>query len=228
MLALLLLSLTVLLVGCSKSSPSAGGEKLPDAQGLLDESAEVMAKVTSVGFALKIDGEVRGLGIKSAEGTINKDGNAQATALVSVGGRNVEYQYFLVDGKNYLKGPTGGFQDLPPELAGSFFNPGALLGGEKSLSKGLAESTDPITEAEEKVNGVDAYRIKAGVNPATVEGLSLLALSSKQTAQLWIAKDTRHLVKATMTPDTGKQAAKTTLTVTFSDFNKDVEITAPV
>lgn len=224
----LLLCLSVLAVGCSKDSSSSGsGEKLPDAKKLLDESAAVMAKVTSLGFTLKTEGEVQGLGIRSAEGTINAEGNVQATALVGVGGRAVEYEFFLVDGKNYLKGPTGGFQDVPPELASSLFDPEALLRGEKSLSKGLAKSTKPVTEAEEDVDGVDSYRIKATVNPSSVEGLSVLTSGSSQQANLWISKDTKHLVKATMTAETD-EGDKTTLTVTFSDFNKNVEIKAPV
>lgn len=186
-----------------------------------------MAKVTSVGFALKIDGQVQGLGIKSAEGSIRSDGNAKATALVSVGSRAVEYQYFLVDGKSYLKGPTGGFQDLPASLASSLFNPGALLSGDKSLSKGLSRSTGARTQAREDVNGVDSYRIKATVDPNTVEGLSQLAPGSKQQATLWISRADKYLVKASMTPAGPAQKDQTTLTVTFSDFNQNVEINAP-
>lgn len=221
-------ALVVLLAGCSGDSSSGSNEGgLPEAQTLLDESSEAMDGVTTVGFALNVEGEIAGLGIKSAEGTIKADGNVQATALVSIGGRTVEYQYFLVDGKDYLKGPTGGFQDLPAELAQSFFNPGALLSGETSLSKGLALSEEAETEAEEEVNGVDSYRITAKVDPASVEGLSLLASSARQDATLWISKDDKYLVKATMQSD-GPGEDATVLTVNFSDFNEDVEITAPV
>ncbi|MGQ0679771.1 MAG: LppX_LprAFG lipoprotein [Actinomycetota bacterium] len=219
--------LLVVLSACSGGGSSSAAD-LPDAQTLLEQSAEVMAGVTSVAFELTIDGDIAGLGVRSAQGNITADRKVKATALVSVGGRTVEYQYISVDDRSFLKGPTGGFQDVPEQLATSFFNPGGLLSGDKSLSKGLTLSTDAITEAEEEVNGEPAYRIKATVNPAAVEGLTLLASSSSdQQATLWISKADKYLVKASMTSDIDTAEDKPVLTVTFSDFNENVEITAP-
>jgi lipoprotein LprG len=221
----LLLSLAFLLAGCGGSD--ADKEKLPEGKALLNQSAGAMLDVTSVAFTLNVEGRLSTFQVKDATGVIRSDGKAKATAQVSQGGRLVEYQYVLVDGKTYLKGATGGFQEVPATIAARIFNPTALLTGEKSLSKGLAKSRNAKTEAEEKVDDVDAYRVKAKINPADVEGLTLLASGSSQEATLWIAKDMSHLVKAVL-PFKLTEREETVVTVTFSDFNENVEITPPI
>jgi lipoprotein LprG len=219
----LLICTIVLLAGCGDSEE----EKLPEGKALLNQSAGAMLDVTSVAFNLNVEGPLSAFQVKDATGVIRSDGQAKATAQVSQGGRLVEYEYVLVNGKIYLKGATGGFQEVPATIAGRIFNPTALLTGEKSLSKGLAKSRDAKTEAEEEVDGVDAYRVKAKINPADVEGLVLLASGSAQETTLWIAKDTSHLVKAVLPFKLGSRE-ETTVTVTFSDFNENVEITPPI
>jgi len=221
----LLLSVTVLLAGCGGSDEER--KNLPEGKALLNQSAGAMLDVTSVAFKLNVEGRLTAFQVKDATGVIRSDAKAKATAQVSQGGRLVEYQYVLVDGQIYLKGATGGFQEVPPTIAGRIFNPTALLTGEKSLSQGLAKSRDAKTEAEEDVDGVEAYRVEATVNSADVEGLTLLASGSSQGATLWIAKDTSHLVKAVL-PFKVADREETVVTVTFSDFNENVEITPPV
>lgn len=221
----LLLAIVVLLAGCGGDSESE--KKLPEGEALLNQSAGAMLDVTSVAFKLNVEGPLSAFQVKDATGVITTDGKAQATAQVSQAGRLVEYEYVLVNGKIYLKGATGGFQEVPATIAGRIFNPTALLTGEKSLSKGLAKSRDAKTEAEEEVEDVEAYRVKAKINPADVEGLILLASGSAQEATLWIAKDTSHLVKAVLPFKLGDRE-ETVVTVTFSDFNENVEITPPI
>lgn len=220
----LLLTIAFLLAGCGGSDAE---ENLPEGKALLNQSAGAMLDVTSVAFELNVEGRLTAFQVKDATGVIRSDAKAKATAQVSQGGRLVEYQYVLVDGKIYLKGPTGGFQEVAPTIAARIFNPTALLIGEKSLSKGLAKSRDAKTQAEEEVEGVEAYRVEATVNSAGVEGLTLLASGSSQGATLWIAKDTSHLVKAVL-PFKLTDREETVVTVTFSDFNENVEITPPV
>jgi len=224
----LVLAVALLLTGCSDDAPETPKEKLPEAKTLLEQSAATMAGLTSIAFTLNVEGPLSGFQVKDASGVIRSDGKARATAHLNQGGRLVEYEYVLVDGQIYLKGPTGGFQTISPTIAARFFNPTALLSGEKSLSSGLAKSRDAKTEAEEEVEGVDTYRIRASVNVADVEGLSLLASGSQGEPTLWIAKEPSHLVKAVLPFKVGNRPEETTVTVTFSDFNENVEITAPI
>ena len=219
------MSLAVLLAGCGGSSDT--GQSLPEGQALLNQSAGAMLDVTSVAFRLDVEGRLSAFQVKDATGVIRSDAKAKATAQVIQGSRLVEYEYVLADGKIYLKGATGGFQEVPPTIAARIFNPTALLTGEKSLSQGLAKSRDAKTEAEERVDGVEAYRVEATVNSADVEGLTLLASGSSQGATLWIAKDTSHLVKAVL-PFKVADREETVVTVTFSAFNENVEITPPI
>ena len=220
-----LMSLAVLLAGCGGSSDT--GQSLPEGQALLNQSAGAMLDVTSVAFRLDVEGRLSAFQVKDATGVISSDAKAKATAQVIQGSRLVEYEYVLADGKIYLKGATGGFQEVPATIAARIFNPTALLTGEKSLSQGLAKSRDAKTEAEERVDGVEAYRVEATVNSADVEGLTLLASGSSQGATLWIAKDTSHLVKAVL-PFKVADREETVVTVTFSAFNENVEITPPI
>ena len=214
----------LVLAGCSRGGGS--DEELPEARTLLDRSAEAMSQLTSLAFNLSVEGDLSSFQVKDAVGVITADGRAKATAQINQGGQVVEYEYVLADGKSYLKGPTGGFREIPPEIVARFFNPTTLLNGERNLSQGLASSTEAETEDVEEVDGVDAYRIKAKVNPSRIEGLSLLASGRSEEAMLWIDRESNHLVKAVMPFEVGDR--ETTVNVTFSKFNENVEIAPPI
>ena len=49
----------------------------------------------------------------------------------------------LVGGKLYLKGATGGFAEVPAALAGSVYDPSAILDPDKGVAKVLASVTEP-------------------------------------------------------------------------------------
>jgi lipoprotein LprG len=202
-------------------------EKLPEAKTLLQRSADAMSKVSTLAFELNVEGELSSFQVKEAKGVIRSDGKAQANAQLNQGAQLVEYDYVLVDGRSYLKGPTGPFREVPPEITARFFDPTKLLTGEKSLANGLAQSREATTEAADEVAGVETYRIKATVSANRVEGLSLLASGSLNETTLWIDRDTSHLVRAELPFQLGSRDPNL-VTVTFSKFNENVEITPPV
>jgi lipoprotein LprG len=220
----LVLVAALLLAGCGGG---AERKKLPEAKTLLRQSADAMSEVTSLAFDLKIEGELSSFQIKDARGVIRSDGKARANAHLNQGGQIVEYDYVLVDGRSYLKGPTGGFREVPPEITARFFDPTQLLSGDKSLANGLAKSTKAKTEAADEVDGVKTYRVKATVDVNKVEGLSLLASGRLEEVTLWIDRETKQLVKTTLPFQLGSREPNK-VTVTFSKFNENVEITPPV
>lgn len=215
-----------LLAACSRGTPAAD---LPDGVLLLTASANAMDDVENLRFALTVEGgRPSAFQITEANGVITAGGDVSAAAQVLQGSTLVEYEYIVAGGTPYLKGPTGGFQQVPQAISNRIFNPTGLLAGERSLPSALRQITEATTQAEERVNGVATYRITADLNPSLVEGLALLASGGGRETTLWVARQSRELVKAQISFAVPRQDEETLLTVDFSEFNEPVEIQAPV
>lgn len=186
-----------------------------------------MARVNTVRFSLEVDGTVSGFQITQAEGSLTADGRVSSTAKVFQAGQLVDYEYVAADGRTYLKGPTGGFRELPPAIYGRLFNPATLLRQDRGLPTALRSMTGLKTQAREPVGGVDAYRIRGRLDPSKLEGLSLLASGSEQTATIWISRESSYLLKARLPFKVPGENQPTVVTVSFTDFNKPVDIQPP-
>lgn len=226
--ALLLAFLTLMpLVACGPDSPdSQGSGGLPEANELLLASAERMTELSSVGFVIDIDGELSNFQIQQAVGTLSSEGDVSASAKLYQGGRLVEIEYIRLDGVSYLKLPTGGFREVSSAVAASIFDPAMLLDAEQGIPAALTAATDARTQAREELEGEEAYRIVATLNSDLIEGLSMLADGRDQPFTLWIAADDSRLLRAIATFESSGNE-QTQLTVSFSDFNEDVDIQAP-
>lgn len=224
--AVISLLLLGLLASCSSDTPSSD---LPDGMLLLTASANAMDDVDSLRFALTVEGgRPSNFQITEASGVITSEGAVSAVAQVLQGSTLVEYEYIVAEDTPYLKGPTGGFREVPQAIYSRIFNPTGLLAGERSFPNALRQITEATTEAEERVNGVNTYRIRAGLDPSLVEGLTLLASGREREATLWVATEGRHLVKAEVAFTVPGQDDDTVVTVDLSEFNEPVEIEAPV
>ncbi|MEX2587245.1 MAG: LppX_LprAFG lipoprotein [Actinomycetota bacterium] len=218
----------VALSACGRNSTTTQSDQLPDARELLSASAKAMAELSSVSFLIDIGGELSSAQIQQAEGTLTADGDVSASAKLTQGGRLIEVEYVRVDGTSYLKLSTGGFREISDAVAARIFDPATLLDAQNGVPAALDAATDATTEAEEKVGGVDAYRVVAALDPELIEGLSSLVSGQEQPFTLWIAAADDRLLKVTSAfedPDTGDE---TRLTVTFSNFNETVDIQAPL
>jgi lipoprotein LprG len=227
----LLVSLMILpalvFAGCSKDDEPASD--LPDGKGLLTESAETLDGVNTVHFVLKVEGDrPSNFQITEAEGTITREGSVSAAAKVLQAGTLVEYEYIVVDNVPYLKGPTGGFRQVPEAIYSRIFDPTGLLGGERSLPNALREVENAETEDTEEVDGVDTYRVKGELDPTQVEGLSLLASGVEGEATIWVNQDTKEMVRARVPFTVSGTEGETVVTVSFSRFNEPADIKAPV
>lgn len=225
-LFLLPLLLVALLAACSKDEPASD---LPAGKPLLTESAGAMDGVNSVNFALKVEGDrPSNFQITEANGQITREGGVSATAKVLQAGTLVEYQYIVAGGIPYLKGPTGGFRQVPEAIYSRIFDPTGLLSGERSLPNALRKVEKATTEDEEEIEGVDTYRVKGDLDPTQVEGLSLLASGVEGEATIWVNKDTKEMVRARVPFTISGQDGETVVTVTLSQFNAPADIKAPV
>ncbi len=225
----LLVPVFVVLAFLAACSQDKASDSLPDGRSLLTDSSEAMEDVTTVRFHLTVEGDrPSNFQITEADGVITADGGVSATAKVLQAGSLVEYEYVVAGNLPYLKGPTGGFRQVPEAIYNRIFNPTGLLSGERSLPSALREVIEATTEDEEEVDGVAAYRIKGDLDPSDVEGLALLASGAAGEATMWVDRESKELVRARIPFTLSGQEGETVVTVTLSGFNEPADIKAPV
>ncbi|MGH3516815.1 MAG: LppX_LprAFG lipoprotein [Haloechinothrix sp.] len=223
-LLVLLAIIAMITSGCTSD------EQLPDAAELLRESADATSKITSTHFTLAVNGEVPGLSVRNIDGDLTTaggpEGAAKGTATLTLGGQLIEGEFVLVDQTLYLKGPTGGFQQIPAAMIAGVYDPSAVLDPERGIAKLLAGVRDAKTEATEDVAGTPTYRVTGAVSKDVIATL-LPGITSDVNMTLWLAQEGEHLpVKASAAlPTDGEQPAS--VDVTLSDVDKPVTVTAP-
>ncbi|MET8151344.1 LppX_LprAFG lipoprotein [Actinoplanes sp. NPDC049668] len=223
--ALALSAVLFSLVACTPDKAENGGGEaaavsLPAGETLVKESAAAMREIKTAQFLITADGEIAGLGLRRAEGTLTREGSAKGTAQVEQAGSLVELEFVIVGDKLYLKGPTGGYQTLPLTLAATVYDPSAILDPDRGITKVLETATGATTEASEPVDGKDAWRVAVNTTGTALAAL-IPGSTGNITAKLWIADADKRLLKATFTMSGG------TVTVTFKEFDAPVTISAP-
>lgn len=210
---------------CSSEEPSADGGNLPDGKTLLQDSAASTAEITSAHFTLAVNGELPGLSVKSAEGDLTREGGgsgaAKGTVSMDLMGSLFEGEFVLVEDSLWVKGPTGGYQELPASMVRSLYDPAAILDPDKGIANVLKNVRDPRTEGTEDVDGVSTYKVTGTVTKDVVSSL-VPGINSDVEITFWLRQDDGNQpVKASV------KAPKGTVDVTLSDVDKQVEITAP-
>lgn len=225
------MALSVLLGASACTGGSAGQgapESLPDASGLLGDSAQSMSELNTVRFNLAVDGTIPGVAIRSAEGVLTRDGDVKGKGQLDQGSGTSEFEFVIVEDTLYLKGPTGGFQRLPAAFAATVYDPSKILDRNAGVPALLTGATQARTEAIEDVDGTQAYRIAVTV-PKDKLTVLLPSVANDLNGKLWVATgDSKWLLKAKMdvpAPQSGGKPASVTLAL--SDFNDPVTITPP-
>ena len=216
---------TAVATACSPGEPAAGDGTAPDGQELLRDAAKSTAEIRSAHFTLAVNGEIPGLSVKRAEGDLTREGGpagaAKGTVSMDLMGSLFEGDFVLVDDSLYVKGPTGGYQELPASMVRSLYDPAAILDPEKGIANVLESVTDARTEGAEDVDGVSTYRVTGRVTKDVVSSL-VPGIDSDVDITFWVRQDDGHQpVKASV------KVPKGTVDVTLSDIDKQVEITAP-
>jgi lipoprotein LprG len=210
------LLLAVALLAACKSSPNPAS--LPQGAQLLQQSGQAMADVNSAHVDLKFEGDLCCF-ITSAQGDVSRDGKANGSFVLG----GAEYPFRLLNGKFYLKGPTGGWVSSAPP-----YDPTTLLNQTTGLPSILTNATAGQTQASESVGGVDAYRVTASIPTGLVKSLTDLA-SGQDTlkATAWIAASGSQLLKFRI-PFRAKDAKQdTVLTGNLTHFGVAVNVTPP-
>lgn len=218
-----LAALTGSVAGCTSEDP--GGESLPDGAQLLRDAAAATREITSAHFTLRVDGDAPELGVQDLDGDITKEGEsvaAQGTGTVTFGGQLIEVEFALIGDMLYLKGPTGGVQEIPAAFASTVYDPSTVLNPDKGVPKVLESVRNPKTEAIEEVEGVSTYKVTGTADKDLIAAL-LPGIESDVDITFWLREDGNHQpVKAAVRLSSGA-----TVELTLSDVDKPVTVTKP-
>jgi lipoprotein LprG len=225
-LTVALASLT-LLAACSHSAPTPTTSALPSGQSLLREASRTMAGVTSAHFSLQMQGSLGGLDVRKAEGVLTSEGAGSGTADLEEFGQLIEFDVVILNGTLYVKGPTGGFTQLPQPLTGGFYDPTKLLDPRAGLSRLLATASDARTAGIEEIGGTRAYRVEATLDGTVLSTLVPVPPNKDAPSVLWIAADSSHLVNVRATLPAQASGPPTVVNLGLSDFDVPVTITPP-
>ena len=222
---LVLLVLLVAVSGCSGSSgtptPASTTAPPPTASEILAASATAMAEVTSAAFSLTVDGQLPSVTVQSAKGVLNADGDAQGTAAIVQFGQLIEVEFVLAGGQLYIKGVTGGFTQVPASLAGSVYDPSAILDPTRGVAKVISSVQSPTIAGSKG----DSWLISGSV-PADVAAGLVPGITDDVTGLFTISKGSSELTSADLTLD-GVDGKPATVKVELSAFNEPVSISPP-
>lgn len=204
--------------GNSTGAPTA---VTPVPTDLLASSATAMADVTTAHFTLAAEGQLPAVTVQQAEGDLTAAGDAQGTASIVQLGQLIEAEFVLVDGQLYLKGPTGGFSQLPAALAASVYDPSIILDPQDGVAKLLKSVTSPTVTGSDNGSWVVSGTVPGAVAAGLVPGLT-----GDVEAQFTITM-TDNLLSSAAFELAGADGQPASVTVELSELNSPVSITAP-
>lgn len=222
------LAVLLLLAVCGGTGDDGDGG-VPDGAQLTLRAADGMRQVETVRFQLTADGQIKGIAISSAQGQLTKAGNVKGTAVLTSAGQPAEAEFVIVGDTLYLKGPTGGFQQLPSSVAATVYDPTRILDANQGIAALVAGATEPVVSGRDNVDGVEAYRVNVKFAKNNL-GVLLpgAGASTDLPGELWITTaEPNRPVKARVTVPPAPGTAGGTVTITLSEFNNPVTVEPP-
>jgi lipoprotein LprG len=211
-----------LVVGCSSSS-STSSEPLPDAAGLLQQSAQTTKGLKSAHLEITVNGKIEGLPVKKLTGDLtNVPATAvQGNATITMGGSDVDAGLVVIDGTLYASLSPNSWLDLGP--AADIYDPSVILNPDSGLANILTNFSDPKSVSSETVNGVQTIKVTGNVSADAVNKLVPVKATAPVPSTAWIQKDGDHnLVQAEIDPSSGNS-----IQMTLSNWNTPVTVTKP-
>jgi lipoprotein LprA len=230
------LAVGLVIGGCG--SRGSDGAKAPgssvtatngEAATLLKQAADVMRKITGLHLNVAVQGDVPNIRVTKLEGDISNNPQTVATgvAMVLVGTKSEEAKFVFVDGHLYSDlGQPGSYTDFGN--GASIYNVSVLLDPNKGLANLLTNLKNGSVAGAAQINGVATTKItgsSAASDIATLAGTRVTDESvSTVPTTVWTASDgSSHLVQIQIAP-----TATTSVTLTMSDWGKQVTATKPV
>lgn len=221
-----LLMVTVLVVtGCSKATSATA----LSASEILSKSYDDMQAVSSFHFVLDHVGGgtpiSMGVAMTKAEGDIVRPDKLQATISGTAIGTPIEVKLVAADGKMLMTNPLSGKWEAPPDQFKvlSVFDPGT---GIAAIIKGIAT---PSSLDDEQVGDTLSYHLKGGVASEALSPLTGSAVTGVIVdTEVWIGKEDFLVRQVKLTGKiTEGEIEGIVRTLTFTNFNQNVNITLP-
>ena len=226
--ALLALVAPVLLAfGAASCSKDEDPNTLPSGTTLVSESAEAMRAVQTAHIVIEVDGAISSLPIKMAQGDLKRNGDAKGDIQLQQFGQLIQLDFVLLSGDAYLKFPTGGWQKQAGGTASFPYDPSAILDSERGITKLLSTATNARTEGSETIGGVDTYRVAVDFDN-TAASVLVPGVPEGVKGQVWIDKANKRMVKAVVSSPASGTTPAATMTVTLTNIDVPVTISAPV
>lgn len=213
----------------AKSPRSTANATNGEAATLLKQAADVMRKVTGMHVNVAVQGDVPNIRVTKLEGDVSNTPQTVATgvATVQVGEKSEEAKFVYVDGHLYSDlGQPGSYTDFGN--GASIYNVSVLLDPNKGLANLLANLKNGSVGGSQQVNGVATTKITGNSSATDVATLAGTRLTDESVSTVptivWTASDgSSHLVQIQINP-----TSNTSVTLTMSDWGKQVTATKPV
>jgi lipoprotein LprG len=208
--------------GSRQDEPKA---TLPEGTQVLADSAAAMRTVASTRFAINVQGTAPDASLRYVDGWLSRKGLAKGTSKVIQDGQILDLDFVIIGNDLYLRAPgSAGFQKLPLSVAaaGVVYDPSVILHPLRGIVAVLTSGQEAITEARERHDRVDSYRLRVNFPRQSLSAL-IPGLPREQniTGKVWIAVENSQIVEAQFPVTEG------TVTMQFSDYDTPVEVTAP-
>jgi lipoprotein LprG len=195
--------------------------------------AKAMLSVNSFHFAIKAEGapiatdETGAFTIMNIEGDLQRPANVQAIVRVRGGGALIDIRTVALADQQYLTNPiTRQWQCAPP---GSLFNPAVLFDPDQGIEHLLQNEFQNVElVGTEQIDGSTQLHLRG-----TLDGPPLMAISANSIgfgtvqADLWADASTLQISKLELVDPATNATDPTKLTMTFSDYNKSLDIREP-
>jgi lipoprotein LprG len=234
-LLLVCVAACLLLAGCGTGG--AESTPTPTANELIDRVAQTAREADSLAFSIEFGGApvyadpaTRRFALVSVEGDLQRPNGALARIRVRSVGAVAEIRLVSLDGQLYATNPiTRGWQCYPP---GSLFDPVVLFDDEQGVTYLLRETfTDITLLGTEELETLDGphYHLQGTMPGPPLNEISYGLLGAGEVAtDLWIDVASGRVSRIVLV-DTGSNPDNpSTWTLNLSDYNKDVDIRAPI
>lgn len=199
-----------------------GGPARFDGRKVLADASAAMGRLKSVGVTLSTQNKppimVQGGDIK-----LLKSGDAEGTLTIEQSGQAVEMKLVAAGDSVYLNAGTGGWRKTPRAAAAMLYDPSAVLDPSRGIPKLLTSAVSPTAEAEEKVDGKDAYRVRATLGQDDLARI-VPGINSDVDGQVWVSKADQRVLKVKGNVPKG---GKGSVVITFDEFDAPYKISAP-
>lgn len=187
----------------------------------------------SVHFAISLSGKAvyadqGGIFVlNSMEGDLKRPDSVLALLSVTAGAGVAEIRTVALEGKQYMTNPiTREWACLAP---GSTFNPAILFDPQQGIEHLLQNDLDAVSlVGSEDLAGTPHYHLRGTIAGAKLQAISMGLLGSGPvTIDLWANQATMRAGKLVLVDTASDAATPSTWTITFSDYDKTIDVHAP-